>query len=147
MSNDILRPESIRLGLSASDKEDAIRQCGAVLLEAGAIEAAYAEAMLEREEQISTYLGEGFAIPHGTNESRKFITRTALGFLQFPTGVDWDGARVYACIPIASNSDEHVDILGALAGVLMDPAAAATLRTSSDASAVLGLLAGVEGGQ
>ena len=141
--SEVLSAEAIRLGCTATDKNDAIAQCGALLVEIGAASQEYADAMFVRETQVPTYLGEGFAIPHGTNESRQYIQRAALGFLQFPDGVDWDGETVHVCIPIASNSDEHVGILGALAGVLMDPDAAEALRTSTDPDQVLGLLSAV----
>lgn len=143
MSDDVLARDSIRLGLSATDKNDAIRQCGAALLEAGAIQPPYADAMFDREKEVSTYLGEGFAIPHGTNQSRQWINRAALGFLQFPGGVDWDGETVHVCIPIASNSDEHVGILGALAEVLMEPESAEKLRTTTSVDEVLSLLSAI----
>ena len=143
MSDDVLARDSIRLGLSAADKTEAIRLCGAALLEAGAIQPPYADAMFDREREVSTFLGEGFAIPHGTNESRKWINRAALGFLQFPEGVDWDGETVHVCIPIASNSDEHIGILGALAEVLMEPEAAEKLRTTTSVDEVLSLLSAI----
>ena len=143
MNDDVLARNAIRLGLSAADKNEAIRLCGQALLEVGAIQAPYAEAMFDREEEVSTYLGEGFAIPHGTNESRKWINRAALGFLQFPDGVDWNGETVHVCIPIASNSDEHVGILGALAGVLMEPDDAEKLRTTTSVDEVLSLLSDI----
>lgn len=143
MNDNVLSRDSIRLGLNAADKEEAIRQCGAALLEVGAIQAPYADAMFDREKEVSTYLGEGFAIPHGTNESRQWINRAALGFLQFPDGVDWNGETVHVCIPIASNSDEHVGILGALAEVLMDSDAAEKLRTTTSVDEVLALLSDI----
>ena len=71
-----LLPDGIRLGLQASDRFDAVRQSGQVLVDIGAVEAPYVEAMLERERLISTSLGEGFAIPHGTDESRRWIKET-----------------------------------------------------------------------
>lgn len=138
--SEILSRETIRLGLTATDKTDAITQCGSLLVAVGAVTQPYADAMFEREHQVPTYLGEGVAIPHGTNESREHIQRTCLGFLQFPDGVDWDGERVFVCIPIASRGEEHVEILGALAEVLMDPEAAAQLRTTTDPDDVLRLL-------
>lgn len=143
MNDNVLSRDSIRLGLTATDKDDAIHQCGAALLGVGAIQAPYAEAMFAREREVSTYLGEGFAIPHGTNESRQFINRAALGFLQFPEGVDWNGETVHVCIPIASNSDEHVGILGALAEVLMDPDAAEKLRTTTSVDEIIALLSDI----
>ncbi len=139
--SDVLARESVRLGLTATSKEDAIRQCGQVLVEAGAASPAYIDGMLERELSISTYMGEGIAIPHGTNESRDHIAKAALGFLQFPAGVDWDGETVYVAIPIASASDEHIGILASLAEVLMDEDAAAALRSATDPDVVLELLA------
>ena len=141
----ILAPESVRLGLPSVTKEEAIRLCGEVLVQAGAATPDYIDGMFAREQQVSTYLGEGVAIPHGTNESRQYITAAALGFLQFPDGIDWDGNRVLLCIPIASASDEHLEILSSLAGVLMEPESAERLRTTTSVPDVLELLNGKEG--
>lgn len=140
MSTQILAPGSVRLGLASTTKEEAIRACGLVLVEAGAATPDYIDGMLAREQQVSTFLGEGVAIPHGTNESRAFITAPALGFLQFPDGIDWDGNDVRLCIPIASASDEHLEILANLAGVLMDPEAARRLRDTTSVDEVVQLL-------
>ncbi|WP_197512990.1 PTS sugar transporter subunit IIA [Tessaracoccus coleopterorum] len=96
--------------------------------------------MFARETQTSTYLGQGVAIPHGTNEARRFISKAALGFIQFPDGVDWDGETVTVVIPIASNSDEHVSILAALATTLADPENAGQLRHATSVDEVLDLL-------
>lgn len=139
-SRAILEPSAIRLGLTAEDKADALAQCGTVLTEIGAATPAYADAILVREESVSTYVGEGVAIPHGTNESRAHIERAAIAYLQFPDGVDWGGNTVYVCIPIASRSEEHVAILQSLATVLMDPESAAALREATSTDAVLTLL-------
>ncbi len=104
------------------------------------MEAGYADAILERERQISTYMGEGVSIPHGTDQSRALVRRTALGFLQFPDGVDWDGETVYLCIPIAATGDEHVGVLSALAEILVDGDNAAALRESTSVDDVLARL-------
>ena len=141
MSTDsILAPGSVRLGLPPTTKDDAIRQCGQVLLDAGAITAEYVDGMFARELQISTYLGEGVAIPHGTNESRGYVVKPALGFLQFAEPVDWDGNPVTLCIPIASAADDHLPILAALAEVLMDSDAAEALRNTSSVDEVIRVL-------
>ncbi|MDO4784702.1 MAG: PTS mannitol transporter subunit IICBA [Propionibacteriaceae bacterium] len=136
-----LSADGVRLGAKAAGKTEAIRQAGELLVGLGAATPAYVEGMLAREEQISTYLGNGVAIPHGTNESRAHITGTALGVLQFPDGVDWGGETCYVAIPIASTGDEHVGILAALAQVLVDPEKADRLRTTTDVHEVLNLLA------
>lgn len=136
----VLPREGIRLGLTAADKWDAIRQCGAVLTELGAVEDGYPDAMTEREKSVSTFIGEGVAIPHGTDESRALVRRTTLGVLQFPLGVDWDGQTVNICVAIAAKGDEHVTVLSSLAQILMDPAQAEQLRTSASVDAVYDLL-------
>lgn len=136
----MLGRDAVRLGLSATDKEDALRQCGAVLVEIGAADAAYADAILEREQSVSTYMGEGFAIPHGTDASREHIHRAALAFLQFPDGVDWNGKQCQVAIAIASRSTEHIGILQSLAMVLSDQESAQRLRETSSVDEVLELL-------
>jgi mannitol/fructose-specific phosphotransferase system IIA component len=139
----VLSPEAVRLGCHATDKWDVVRQAGALLVEIGAVTPEYAEAMLERERSISTYVGEGVAIPHGTDDSRRYVTRTALGFLQLPDGVDWDGNDVRVAVAIASSGDEHVAVLSALAQILMEPEQAERLRTTTDVEDVLALLADI----
>ncbi|MDO5534239.1 MAG: PTS mannitol transporter subunit IICBA [Propionibacteriaceae bacterium] len=137
----VLPREAVKLGLSATSKDEAIRLAGQTLVAIGAAEEGYIAGMLEREGQVSTFMGNGVAIPHGTNESRGHIQRTALGFLQFPDGIDWNGKTAYVAIPIASNSDEHVSILSALATVLADKSKAERLRTTTSVDEVLDLLA------
>jgi mannitol/fructose-specific phosphotransferase system IIA component len=111
-----------------------------VLVEIGAAGPAYADAILERERSVSTYMGEGFAIPHGTDASREYINRAALAFLQFPDGVDWNGKECFVCIAIASKSDEHIGILQSLAMVLTDKESAQRLRETTSVDEVLELL-------
>ncbi len=137
---DVLPRDGIRLGLTAVDKWDAVRQSGALLKELGAVEDGYPDTMLAREKSVSTFIGEGVAIPHGTDESRALVRRTTLGVLQFPDGVDWDGNTVRICVAIAAKGDEHVTVLSALAQILMDPAQAERLRTSASVEAVYELL-------
>jgi len=138
----LLSSEGIRLGLQASDRFDAVRQAGQVLVDIGAVEPPYVDAMLERERSISTSMGEGFAIPHGTDESRRWIRETRLSFLQFPDGVEWDDDRVIVCVGIAAVGDEHVGVLANLARVLVVPEQAARLRSAERIEDVLSVLDG-----
>lgn len=140
MSEAMLSREAIRLGLQAGDRAHAIHQAGEILIEIGAVEAAYVDAMHEREGLLSSYVGESFALPHGTDASRKHILRSALAFLQFPDGVDWAGERVRACIAIAARSNEHTEVMARLAGVLLDGDKAELLRSTDRPDDVLELL-------
>jgi mannitol/fructose-specific phosphotransferase system IIA component len=137
---ELLSSDAVRLGLRASDRLDAVRQSGNVLVEIGAVEPQYIDAMLQREGQISTSLGEGFAIPHGTDESRQWIRETRLAFLQFPDGVDWGDDMVFVCIGIAALGEEHIGVLARLAEVLVVPEQAARLRSAERTEDVLAIL-------
>jgi len=138
--DELLPRDAVRLGLRASDRFDAVRQSGDLLVEIGAVEPQYVDAMLERERQISTSMGEGFAIPHGTDESRRWIKETRLAFLQFPDGVDWGDDTVTVCVGIAAVGDEHVGLLARLAQVLVVPEQAALLRGAEHVDDVLAIL-------
>src|ERR1044071_6793043 len=104
-TNDLLVASAVRLGQRAADFQDAIRQVGGVLVSVGAVQPSYVDAMLEREESISTFIGEGVAIPHGTLAGKGSVLRDALAVVQFPDGVDWHGDRAELCIGIAAVGD------------------------------------------
>lgn len=139
---ELLACNAIRLDERAGSRDEAIRRCGAVLVEVGAVAPAYVDAMLAREQSVSTYLGEGVAIPHGTLHSKESVQRDTLAVLRFPDGVDWDGFDVRVCVAIAAAGDGHVDILSQLASVLMDPAQAQRLRESTSVDDVITILEG-----
>jgi mannitol/fructose-specific phosphotransferase system IIA component len=140
MTASLLEPTAVHLGLRATDRFDAVTQAGRALLQIGAVDEPYLHAMLERERGLSTYLGEGFALPHGTDASRVHVRRPAIAVLQFPDGVEWDGEQVQVAIAVASASDEHVRVLAALATVITDPERAEELRTATDPEVVMELL-------
>ena len=137
----LLARDSIRLDEHAADKEQAVRRCGQALVEVGAVEPGYIDSMLERESSFSTYLGDGFAIPHGMFAGKELVHRNALCVLRFPDGVDWGAGRVTLCIGIAAAGDGHVAILADLAQILLDPASAAALRDADVPETALSLLA------
>jgi mannitol PTS system EIIA component len=138
----LLEQRAIRLTERADDRDGAIRRCGDVLLELGAVTPAYVDSMLERERSVSTYLGEGVAIPHGTLAGKDAVRRDAVAVLKFPDGVDWDGHPVTMCITLAVRGDGHVDLLAELADVLLDPDRAGALREAADPDEVRRILEG-----
>jgi PTS system mannitol-specific IIA component len=137
---DLLSADQVVLGGTAADWEDAVRQVGAVLVTSGAVTEGYVDAMVERERSVSTFVGEGVAIPHGTLAGRDLVTRDALCVVQFPEGVDWHGDEIVMCIGIAARGDGHVPILARLAELLMEPDRADALRTATTAGDVVALL-------
>lgn len=137
----LLDAGSIVLDGVAGSKDEAIELVGSLLVASGAVEPAYVAAMHEREEAVSTFLGEGVAIPHGTLEAKDAVVRDALAYVRFPAGVDWDGHRAFVAVGIAARGTGHIAILAELAGILIDPDRARALREADTPDAVLALLA------
>jgi PTS system mannitol-specific IIA component len=144
-SGGLLELRGIQLDAAAGGAEEAIRVAGQRLVDIGAVDPSYVDAMLEREQSVSTVMGEGVAIPHGTNESKGAVKRNALSFIRFPDGVDWNGKPVTIAIGIAAQGNDHVGILSKLAMILVDPDKAEQLRNTTDAGQVLELLSPDEG--
>ena len=140
MTDAILTAAGIRLGRTASSREEAVRLSGSILVELGAVEPEYVAAMWEREQILSSYVGESTAIPHGTNESRKYVNFAQLSFVRFASSVDWEGDDVRLVIGIASANDDHVETLGTLAEVLMDPDGRDVLMNTPDADDIVELI-------
>ena len=129
----IVSVETVKLGATATDKQDAIRQAGELLVQGGCVLPNYVSGMLAREETMSTYLGNGVAIPHGRDENRPDVQRTGISVLQIPAGVEWeDGERAYLVIGIAAQADEHVGVLANLAEVIEDEDATSELTQATD---------------
>jgi mannitol PTS system EIIA component len=134
----ILSAERIQLGATAVDKSDAIRQVGALLVNSGCVEAGYVDGMLAREETMSTYLGEGVAIPHGTYDNRAQIRHTGIAVLQLPQGVVWEDNEVaHLVIGIAATGDDHVGVLANLAEAIEDEEITAQLIHTTDPDFIL----------
>lgn len=136
-----LTRNDIRLGCQARDWRDALAQACRDLESAGCVTPAYHDGMLDREQQSSTVLGQGIAIPHGTPDSRSAVEVTGVRVLQFPQGITWhDGARVSVLVAIAAQSDEHLEILRHLTRVLDQPGLADTLASATDPERLLSAL-------
>lgn len=140
-----LKLENIRLGLSADNKESAIRAAGKLLVEGGYVEPEYVDAMLKRESMVSTYLGESIAVPHGTIEAKNKVKRTGVVICQYPAGVRFgqgedEVARIV--IGIAARNDDHIQVISNLTNALDDPSLIEQLATTRDPNFVLDLLSG-----
>ncbi len=134
----ILSVDRIRLGATAVDKADAIRQAGDLLVNSGCVQAGYVQGMLAREQTMSTYLGNGVSIPHGQFDNRADILQTGISVLQIPAGVEWeDGEKAYLIIGIAASSDEHIGVLANLAEVIEDEDMTQALIQTADPELIL----------
>ena len=138
-----LSAKNIRLNGSAANKEEAIKQVAAGLVANNHVAEGYADGMFAREQQTSTFLGNGIAIPHGTLDTRHLVQETGVQIIQFPQGVQWGyGNTAYVVIGIAAKSDEHLTLLRQLTTVLSDEDAAAELAKTQDIQTFADILSG-----
>lgn len=135
--------EAITLGEEAQTQSDAIDRVAGMLLDLGAVEAGYGDSMRAREEVISTFLGNGIALPHCTYEDRGLIKRTALVLAQYPAGIPWgdEDDRAFLVFGLAAVGEEHLAVMSHLAEVLDDEDLCNRLAVTTDEEFVRDTLA------
>jgi PTS system mannitol-specific IIC component len=139
----VLAAESIVLQGRATTRDEAITEAGRLLVECGAVDEAYIDAMHERETSVSTHMGNLLAIPHGTNEAKTSIRRTAMSFVRYSDPIDWNGKDATFVVGIAGVGNEHLALLGKIAKVFVDRNQVAELEAAQSADDVLRVLGGV----
>ncbi|OCH16030.1 bifunctional PTS fructose transporter subunit IIA/HPr protein [Aliivibrio sp. 1S165] len=138
-----LTKNDITLQQEATDKTTAIKAIAKQLTEKGLVAEKYVDGMLNREQQNSTFLGNGIAIPHGTTDTRDLVNNTGVAVHHFPQGVNWgDGNVVYVAIGIAAKSDEHLGILKQLTKVLSADGVEEKLKQAKTEADIIALLNG-----
>ncbi|MBL0614648.1 PTS mannitol transporter subunit IICBA [Aeromonas veronii] len=138
-----LSRHDVHLGLKADNKEAAILTAGRLLAERGYVAPDYVNAMLEREQLVSTYLGESIAVPHGTIAAKEFVKRTGIVICQYPAGVAFGEAAdevARLVIGIAARNDEHMQVITRLTNALDEPGLIDRLASTTDPQAFLDLL-------
>ena len=129
---DLLKKDAIALNVSLTDKEEAIDKLISLHEKAGnlADKAAYKEAILAREAQGSTAIGEGIAVPHAKSDS---VKTPGLSAITVPNGVDYGApdskpSDILFMIAAPVDGDLHLEILSRLMVMLMEPEFCAALR-------------------
>lgn len=139
--SEILTRDLIIASGSATTKENAIREAGGLLVRAGAVSPDYVDAMVERERTVSTYMGNNLAIPHGTNEAKEKILRSAISLVRYARPLDWgDGNPVRIVAGIAGVNNEHLAILSKIAIIFSDEDEAQKLLDAPDADDIYHIL-------
>ncbi|MEE2523687.1 PTS mannitol transporter subunit IICBA [Pseudarthrobacter sp. J75] len=138
-TSEILVADSVVLTGTATTRDEAIDEAGRLLLARGAVDTAYVEAMHEREESVSTYMGSYLAIPHGTNAAKEHIMKSAVSVVRYPDGIDWNGKEVKFVVGVAGVNNEHLHILSSIAKVFTNKAQVAQLEAATTVDEVLDL--------
>ena len=140
MTQSILEPQNVVAAGTATTRDDAIREAGALLVAAGAVKQEYVDSMFERENSVSTYMGNFLAIPHGTNDAKESIVRSALSLVRYAEPIDWDGQPVRFAVGIAGLNNEHLEILSKIAIVFSDEDEVQKLIDAGTAEEIFALL-------
>lgn len=136
----VMVKEGIKLGQKSVTKEEAIAAAGNLLYELGYVEKDYIEAMQERERTVSTYLGMGVAIPHGTGDAKNKVKKTGIVLVQYPDGVDFGDEKAQLVFGIAGIGNEHLELLGKITHVIDDQENLSKLKTAGNIQDVLDML-------
>jgi mannitol PTS system EIIA component len=143
MTDEILTQAQVVVPGTATTKDDAIREAGKVLVDAGNVTQAYVDAMFDRETSVSTYMGNLLAIPHGTNEAKEAILRSGLSVVKYDQPIDWNGNPVRFVIGIAGVGDEHLGILSKIAILFSEEDSVETLLQANTSAELYAQLEGV----
>jgi len=139
----VLTTDRIVLSGTARTRDEAIAEAARLLEAAGAVTSDYEAAMRQRESLVSTFMGNGLAIPHGTNEAKEAILASALTIVRYDEPIDWDGNPVRVVAAIAGKDGGHMAVLSSLALVFSDDSAVEQLLAAESSQQVLDLLGDV----
>ncbi|WP_270461394.1 PTS mannitol transporter subunit IICBA [Faecalitalea cylindroides] len=128
----ILVPEGIILNQKSVTKEEAITAAGQLLTDLGYVDKEYIPLMLEREKIVTTYIGMGLAIPHGTTHDEVIIHKTGIVLIQYPKGIDFGDEKAQLVIGIAGKGGEHMEILSKICTALEDETILEKMKTTDD---------------
>ena len=137
VQEDVIQLDGIKLNLPSVSKEEAITEAGKLLRELGYVDGAYIPAMLEREELVTTYIGMGLAIPHGTTHGDDVIHKTGIVLLQYPDGIQFGDEKAQLVIGIAGKGGEHMEVLSKICLALEDETVLNKMKTTTDKEWIL----------
>ncbi|MFR3881763.1 MAG: PTS sugar transporter subunit IIA [Lachnospiraceae bacterium] len=110
----------VKIAGGKNSLEEAIQAVGELLHQLGYVDETYVDAMQEREKLITTYMGMGVAIPHGTSQAKGTVKKTGIVFLQYPQGVDFGDEKAQLVFGIAGIGEEHLNLLAKICEALED---------------------------
>ncbi|AUT06194.1 PTS sugar transporter subunit IIA [Streptococcus parauberis] len=142
------QPELIKLNQSFNDKEEAIRYCGQLLFENGYVEEDYIQAMIDRNNELSVFMGNFIAIPHGTDIAKEKLIKSGLSVVQVPDGVNFgtEEAPQTATVlfGIAGIGDEHLQLIQKISIFCADVDNVVRLADAKTESQIIALLNSVD---
>lgn len=132
----VLKRENVIVGQKSVSRDEAIKFAGQLLIDSGYVSKDYIDAMYRREEIVSTFIGNGVAIPHGVGDARGLIKKSGLVVIQYPEGIDYNGNTCYLVIGISGKDNDHIKILSNIATEIGEIEKAQELWKTPDADLI-----------
>jgi len=142
LEHSILCKENIKLNCQADNSDQAIIDVGHDLVKAGYVSEPYIQGMLKRDHEISVYIGNDIAIPHGEYEVKQYIKKTGIVVRIYPDGIKWGNGFARIVIGIAANNEDHMQILENVATKLCEMETVEALIASNDVDTIYEMLSG-----
>ena len=136
---EILTENNIILNANFDNKDEAIIKAGEVLVNNGYVDKLYINSMLERDRDVSVYIGNNVAIPHGMPDSEPYIFKSGISVVQIPDGVSFGSEDAYVVIGIAGRNNTHMDILEKIALVCMEEENVEKIRMAKSKQEILNI--------
>ena len=144
---DLMISDIVKIPLTSKDKPDTLRELVQILKDAGQIEDfdAVLEAVQNREDQMSTGLQDGIAVPHGKTAAVSSL-KMAIGIA--PEGIDFDALDqqpsklFFLLVAPPDQSGPHVQALAEIAKLAQSKAFCKALVNADDAQEVVDLMKG-----
>jgi mannitol PTS system EIIA component len=128
----ILIKENIIIEKETMTPKQAIDKVGLMMVKSGYVKEGYIEGMHKRDEDLSVFLGNLLAIPHGIHDVKDEIIASGMAVLIVPEGIDWHGNVAKVIVGLAGKDGEHMSILANLANVFAELETANKLVESND---------------
>ncbi|MCU1407245.1 MAG: mannitol transporter subunit [Glaciihabitans sp.] len=141
VGGDVITPRNVEMNRSFTTKSEAISAAGEILVREGYVTEAYVTSMHARDKDVSVYVGNHVAIPHGQNGSEGEILRSGVSIVQVPEGVLFNGDLAYLVIGIAGRDGEHLGLLSQIAEVCSDESQVERMRQAATTDEILEILA------
>ncbi len=138
----------IKLNQQFANKEEAIRYCGQLLADGGYVKPDYIDAMVRRDQELSVYMGNFIAIPHGTDDAKKEVLKTGVTVVQVPKGVNFgteeDPQIATVLFGIAGLGNEHLELIQKISIFCADVDNVVKLADAQSQDEIIRLLNSVE---
>ncbi len=136
----ILSVNDIVINCTSCSSDAAIKAIGQKLVNKGCVSEPYIQGMLNRDHDLSVFMGNQLAIPHGEASASQYVCKTGLAVMIYPEGIDWHGEQAKIIIGIGAKENEHMEILSNIAIKLMEEETVEYLVKCQDINEIYSIL-------